>query len=59
VGENCIMRSFVTCAIIRMIKPRRMGWAGHAALMGDKGNAYRILLGKTEEKRPLGRPRCR
>jgi hypothetical protein len=43
--------------IIRITKSRRMRWAGHVALMGEKLNAYRILVGKTEEKRPLGRPR--
>jgi hypothetical protein len=46
-------------SIIRMIKPRRMRWAGHVARMGAKRNAYRILVGKPEGKRPLGRPRCR
>jgi hypothetical protein len=44
---------------IRMIKSRRMRWAGHVAQMGDKRNAYRILLRKPEGKRPLGRPRHR
>jgi hypothetical protein len=43
-------------SIIRMIKLRRMRWAGHAARMGEKRNAYRILVGKPEGKRPLGRP---
>jgi hypothetical protein len=42
-----------------MIKSRRMRLAGHVALMVEKRNAYRILLGKLEGKRPLGRPRCR
>jgi hypothetical protein len=46
-------------SIIRMIKSRRMTWAGHVARMGEKRNAYRILVGKPEGKRPLGRPRCR
>jgi hypothetical protein len=36
-----------------------MRWAGHVAGMAEKRNAYRILVGKPEEKRPLGRPRCR
>jgi hypothetical protein len=45
--------------IIRMIKPRRMRWVGHVARMGETRNAYRILLGKPERKRPLGRPRRR
>jgi hypothetical protein len=42
-----------------MIKTRRMRWAGHVAQMGEKRNAYRILMGKLEGKRPLGRPRRR
>jgi hypothetical protein len=46
-------------SIIRMIKPRRMKWAGHVERMGEKRNAYRILVGKPEGKRPLGRPRRR
>jgi hypothetical protein len=43
---------------IRMIKSRRMRWAGHVARMGETRNAGRILVGKPEGKRPLGRPRC-
>jgi hypothetical protein len=46
-------------SIIRVIKSRRMRWAGHVARMRGKGNAYRILVGKAEGKRPLGRPRRR
>jgi hypothetical protein len=46
-------------SIIRMMKSRRMKWAGHVARMGEKRNAYRILVGKPEGKRPLGRPRRR
>jgi hypothetical protein len=46
-------------SIIRIIKLRRMRWAGHLARMGEKRTAYRLLVGKSEEKRPLGRPRCR
>jgi hypothetical protein len=45
--------------IISMIKSRRMRWAGHVARMGEKRNAYRILVGKPEGRRPLGRPRRR
>jgi hypothetical protein len=45
-------------SIIR-IKSRRMRWAGHVARMGEKRNAYRLLVGKPEGKRPLGRPRHR
>jgi hypothetical protein len=46
-------------SIIRTIKSRRMRWAGHVARMGEKRNAYRLLLGKPEGKRLLGRPRRR
>jgi hypothetical protein len=46
-------------SIIRMIKSRRMRSAGHVAGMGEKRNAYRLLVGKQEGKRPLGRPRRR
>jgi hypothetical protein len=45
--------------IIRQIKSRRMRWAGHVARMEEERNVYRVLMGKTEGKRPLGRPRCR
>jgi hypothetical protein len=45
--------------IIRQIKSRRMRWAGHVACMGEGSNVYRVLVGKREGKRPLGRPRCR
>jgi hypothetical protein len=46
-------------SIIRIIKSRRMRWAGHVARMGEKSNAYKLLVGKPEGKRPLGRPRLR
>ena len=45
--------------IIRNLKSRRLRWTGHVALMGKFRNAYRVLVGKPESKRPLGRPRCR
>jgi hypothetical protein len=44
-------------SIIRIIKSRRMRWTGHVAQMGEKRNVYRLLIGKPEGKRPLGRPR--
>jgi hypothetical protein len=44
--------------IIRVIKSR-MRWAGHVARMGKKTGAYRILVGRPERRRPLGRPRRR
>jgi hypothetical protein len=43
--------------IIRQIKSRRMRWAGHVARMGKGRNVYRVLVGKPEGKRKLGRPR--
>jgi hypothetical protein len=46
-------------SIIRIIKSRRMRWAGHVARMVEKRNAYRVLVRKPEGKRPLGRPRRR
>jgi hypothetical protein len=46
-------------SIIRMIKSRRMSWTGHVAQMGEKRNAYRILVGKPDRKRQLRRPRHR
>jgi hypothetical protein len=46
-------------SIIRMLKSRMMRWTGHVARMGEKRNAYRILVGNSEGKRPLGRARCR
>jgi hypothetical protein len=45
--------------IIRIIKSRRMRWASHVVRMGENRNAYRLLMGKPEGKRPLGRPRRR
>jgi hypothetical protein len=45
--------------IIMQIKSRRMRWAGHVARMGEGRNVYRVLVGKREGKRPLGRPRRR
>ena len=45
--------------IVRVIKSRRMRWAGHVALMGEEREFYRFLVGKPEGKRPLGRPRRR
>jgi hypothetical protein len=46
-------------SIIRTIKWRRMIWAGYVARMGKKRKAYRLLVGKSELKRPLERPRHR
>jgi hypothetical protein len=46
-------------SIIRILKSRRMRWVGHVARMGEMRNTYRLLVGKPEGKRPLGRPRHR
>jgi hypothetical protein len=50
---------YSSSSIIRIIKARTIRWAGHVALMGEKTNAYRLLEGKPEGRRPLGRPRRR
>jgi hypothetical protein len=54
-GENCIMMSFMTCILRR----RRMRWAGHVARMGEGRGVYRVLVGRSEGKRPLETPRRR
>ena len=43
--------------IIRVIKLRKIRWAGHVARMGESRIVYRVLVGKPEGKRPLGRPK--
>jgi hypothetical protein len=45
--------------IFRVIKSRKMRWAGHVARMRDRRGVFRVLVGKPEGKRPLGRPRNR
>jgi len=45
--------------IVRVIKSRRMRWAGHVARMGEGRDVYKVLVGKPEGRRPLGRPRHR
>ena len=44
---------------VRVVKSRRMRWAGHVACMGQGRGVHRVLVGKPEGKRPMGRPRCR
>ena len=51
--------SYSSPNIVRVIKSRRMGWAGHVARMGEERGVYRVLVGKLEGRRPLGRPRRR
>jgi hypothetical protein len=45
--------------IIRQVKSRRIRWVGHMALIGKERKLYKVLVGKSEGKRPLGRPRRR
>jgi hypothetical protein len=53
---NCLYSS---PNIVRVIKSSRMRWAGHVARMGEGRGVYRVLVGRPEGKRPLGRPRRR
>jgi hypothetical protein len=56
------MRSFITCTVLqvyRMMKSRKMGWVEHVERMIDNRIAYKILVGKPEGKKPLGRPKRR
>jgi hypothetical protein len=52
-------RLYSSTNIFRMIRSRRMRWAGHVVRMGEGRSVYRVLLGRPEGKRPLGRPRRR
>jgi hypothetical protein len=54
-----ILLGLIIIYIIRIIKPRKMRWVGHVARIGEKRNAYRLLVGKPKGRRPLGRPRRR
>jgi len=45
--------------IVRVIKSRRMRWAGHVACVGERRGVYMVLVGKPEGNRPLGRPRLK
>jgi hypothetical protein len=55
------MRNFIICTHpeISLGKSRRIRWAGHVARMGEERKVYKVLAGKPEGKRPLGRPRRR
>jgi hypothetical protein len=53
--DNLVFREVFN--IIRIMKERRMRWAGACSTNGDKRNAYMLLVGKPEGRRPLGRPR--
>jgi hypothetical protein len=45
--------------VIVMFSPRRMRWSVHVALVGEIESTFRVLVGRAERRRPLGRPRCR
>jgi hypothetical protein len=47
---------FSSLNIVRVIKSRRMRWAGYVSYMGDRRSVYSVLVGNPEGKRPLGRP---
>jgi hypothetical protein len=54
------MGSLIICTnVVRVIKLRRMKWAGRVARLGERRGTCRVLVGKPEGKRPLGRPRLR
>jgi hypothetical protein len=60
--QRMITFRFPVCSVLGKYKlrpSRRMRWAGHVARMGEDRGAYRVLVGKPEGKRPLGRPRLR
>jgi hypothetical protein len=56
---RCFVRIFYKINIVRVIKSRRMRWAGHVARMAEGECVYRVLVGRSEGTRPLGRPRRR
>jgi hypothetical protein len=57
--NNELHSLFSSPNIVRVIKSRRMRWAGHVARMGEGRGVYRVLVGRSEGKRPRGRPRRR
>jgi hypothetical protein len=59
INQNEKLNYLYSSQNIRVTKSRRMRWAGHAARMGEKRGAYRILMGRPEGRQPLGRPRRR
>ena len=64
-GENIsfdaslVIYIYIYIYIVRVVKSRRMRWAGHVARIGEGRGVHRVLVGKPEGKRPLGRPRRR
>jgi hypothetical protein len=58
-GPKQLHGSYSSPSIVRVIKARRMRWAGYVERMGEVKGAYNILVGRPEWRRPLGRPRRR
>jgi len=56
---SSLLVSVFVCIIITKIKSLKMRWAGHVARMEERRGVYRVLVGKPEGKRPVGRPRHR
>ena len=50
---------YLSTNFVQLKKSRRMRWAGHVACMGERRGVYRVLVGKPEGQRPLGKPSCR
>jgi hypothetical protein len=59
INRYVLISIFTKTNIVRVVKSRRMRWAGHVARMGEDRGVHRVLVGKPEGKRPLGRPRRR
>jgi hypothetical protein len=57
--HNEELKDLYSLPIVRVVKSRRLRWAGHVAHMGEDRGERRVLVGKPEGKRPLGRPRRR
>jgi hypothetical protein len=55
--SNELQGLYSSSKIVRVIKSRRMRWAGHVARMGEGRDSYRVLVGRPKRKRPLGRPK--
>jgi hypothetical protein len=58
-GDTYVMRSFKICSIqqILLVCSRTTRWTGHVARMREKKNAYKVLIGNSATRRPLGKPR--
>jgi hypothetical protein len=57
--NEMLHKSYSSPSIIRMIKSRKMKWAGHVARIGEKRNTYKLLVGKPEGNRKIGKTRRR